>query len=361
MFEMEVLGDFFSTGTIAAGNTYRPSAASGNGELDSNEVAEVVYMEIYPPVNAGTPEDLEQIQLVLDGKTNENGNIIGTDTHNMFPPTTNILNNDPLNNTAPIILNFGMPMIDAMNTSAPLLRATCPKLADTVTVRAVAGSSGINVNFRIRLWGYRYERDQLEQNLGQNLGGTVSINDSRNLRTLSFEKDNIPITHDNWTQLPGGLDQKVPKITKLIRYAFNANPTTANIPYQFRFDTGNTQLEEENMRFEFDRFNDALLIERFGIRDQSGNLFESFISVDGEDRPESRIPTTQNNNSILFGQAQPLLAASSNLYYPLKRFDKSYLVWNDIGYVAAVDDGTPVPANNMIAGISGILIEDLPN
>jgi hypothetical protein len=349
MFELTVLGDWLSTGAIAAGNLFRPSAAAGNAELDSDEVAEIVKIEVIPPVTGGgVVEELRDIKLYLDGKLHDYINVIGTDTFNQNVPITNDFSNPPV--------FLGTPMIDAINQGNPLVNAICPKFSDDVRVQATAGAGGISANFRIRLWGYRYELDQLTRLFGSSLGGQLSVVDRRRDRTLSLTKPTVTINKENWTQLPGGLDQAVPKIFTFFRYAFNANPTTPNVPYQFRFDTGNVDSEDENLRFEYDRFDKALLVENLGVR-AAANSLNTFIWIDGERHPDSAYPTLLNNNRLHFGRGNPLLPATLPLYYPTYKLDKPYFIWNDIGYIAHTDNGVSIPANNVAISLSGRLIE----
>lgn len=349
MFELQVLGDWTSVGAIAAGNLFRPTALAGNAELDSSEVAEVQYLEITPPVTGlGVVENLQNVRLILDGKEHPFININGTDTYLMQPPFTNILKNG--------ITNFGVPLLDAVRQGNPLLLGTCPKYSKDLRVQAQAGAGGISASFRIRAWGYRYELDQLRGILGDSIGGSLQIADNRNRRTLELFKSPVVPSKDTWTQLPGGLDQAVPKVNHLARYAFNVNATVVNIPYQFRYDTGDVLIEEENMRFEYDRISNALLVEGIGTN-APANLLNTFLNIDGEDRPDSRFPTEQNNNPLHFGRGNPLIPANIPLYYTVRPFDKPYLIWNEIGYLAAVDNGVSIVANNIAVALYGTIIE----
>jgi hypothetical protein len=349
MFELEVLGDWTSIAAIAAGNLYRPTALAGNAELDRTEVAEVVYLEIIPPVTGlGVVEDLRNVRLILDGKEHPWININGTDTFLMAPPYTNIFKGG--------VIKFGTPLVDAVKTGSPLLLNSCPKYAHELRVQAQAGVGGITANFRIRAWGYRYETDQINRLLGDSVGGSFSVIDTRNNRTLDQFKIPVVPSVDTWTQLPGGQDQAVPKINFLYRYAFNANATTVNTPYQFRYDVGNVALDEENMRFEFDRVKSALIIQGLGVR-APANLLQTFFNIDGWERPDRRYPTQQNNNPFHFGLGTPLLPAGIPMYHAVRELDKPYLIWNEIGYLASVDAGVAVPANNIAVSVYGVMIE----
>jgi len=349
MFELEVLGDWLSNAAIAAGNLFRPTALAGNAELASDEVGEVQFLEIIPPVTGlGVVESLQNVRLICDGKEHPFINIEGTETFLMAPPYTNIFKNK--------VVNFGTPLVDAVKTGTPLLIATCPKFAYDLRVQAQAGVGGITANFRIRAWGYRYELDQLTRVLGESIGGSFSVVDTRNNRTLENFKIPVSPSKTTWTQLPGGQDQAVPKINYMYRYAFNAAATVANTPYQFRYDNGNVLLDEENMRFEYDRVKNALIISGLGVN-APANLLQTFFNIDGWERPDRRYPTTQFNNPFHFGTGAPIIPAGLAMYFGVRELDKPYLIWDEIGYLACVDNGTPIAANQIAVTIFGTIIE----
>lgn len=347
--ELQILGDFLHTGTQAAGTVWRPTAQEGNAELDSHEVAEVVFMEIFPPVTStGVAEPLEEIHLVLDDKSHEEYiSILGTDTYLMCPPKNNIFKNG--------LLAFGTPMIFAVKGGSPLYEGVCPKYAKSLKIEAKAGAGGITQDYRIRLWGYRYPVQELSRLIGS-VGGKLEIRDERTNRTLTVEKPSIAVSWETWTQLPGGLDQAVPKINPLIRYARNANATTPNTPYQFRYETGDVAARTENLYFPFDIWKQALVVHGLGVY-APANLAWTFLNIDGKDRPKKRIPTTQYNNPLHFGRAYPILPADLPLYYTIPKFDRPYLIWQDKGYVAVQDNGTSIAANQITVALSGLLIE----
>ncbi|MGQ9698294.1 MAG: hypothetical protein ACUVRO_09900 [Armatimonadota bacterium] len=350
-FELQVLGDFLHTGSQSEGTVWKPTPQSGKAELESNQVGEVVFVEIFPPVTTGgVAEALENIILVLDGKPyGDYINLIGTDTHNFCPPLTNAMNGQ--------ILAFGTPLVNVVKGRgvSALLEGICPKFNKTVTIEARAGAGGISADYRIRLWGYRYPAQELDRLIGK-VGGMITLFDDRTNRKLSLKKDTVQATWETWTQLPGGLDQAPPKIFPLVRYAKNAKATTPNTPYQFRHDTGDVATREEDLYFPFDIEEKVLVIKGLGVR-APAHLKETFLNIDGKDRPRSRIPTTQFNNPLHFGRAYPLLPNDVPLYYTIPKFDRRYMIWHDKGYVACQDDGTQITANQIVVALNGVYIE----
>lgn len=347
-YELQLLGSFLHSGAQAANVVWKPTSAVGDSELDSNEVAEVVYLEIVPPVTgAGVAEPLEKIALVLDNKSYEEYiNIIGTDTFLFCPPKTNLKNG--------VLLAFGTPMVYAVK-GQPLFDGTCPKFTKSVKIETTAGAAGITEDYLIRIWGYRYPTQELPRLIGS-VGGRLEIHDDRTDRTLIVDKPSIVASFDTWTQLPGGIDQSMPKINTLIRYARNAVATVANTPYRFRYEGNFVGSRVEDLYFPFDIETKAFLIKGFGVN-APANLAETFFIIDGKDRPKKRYPTTQFNNMLHFGRAYPLYPADFPQYFTIPKLDRPYLVWQDKGDICIQDDGNVIAIDQITVALNGLLIE----
>lgn len=346
--EMQILGDFLHTGAQAAGTWWRPTAASGNGELDSHEVAEVITVEIMPPVTAaGVVEDLRWVRLNLDGKLEQYNLIPGTDTYLVTPFRTNV--------RAGQFFTFGKPVWNIENGLKGLLQATCPKYRKSVTVECYAGGA-ISANYRVRLWGYRYRAEDLPA-VTKELSGADSIFDPTTGRMSDFiNRPPIQPSEDTWTQLPGGLDQAVPKIFHFLRMAFNAKATTPNIPYEFRFDIGNVSSREEDLYFPYDTEKKIAIIKGLGVR-APANLLQTWVDVAGDERPKSRIATTEYMNPIHFGRAYPLYPADFPEYFTVPLLDDRIVVSNEKAVVRVVDNGTSIAANQIAVIVNGVLVE----
>jgi len=346
--ELQVLGDFLHTGAQSAGTWWRPSPATGNGELDSHEVAEVVFVEVIPPVDSsGNPENLSRIQLNLDNKLEQYNLIPGHDDYVVNPPKTNAYNGQ--------ILAFGKPIWNVEPTFAGMLQATCPKFRKSVTVECYAGGD-ITGDYRVRIWGYRYRAEDLPSVAGF-IGGSGTISDPVTGRSSQFiDKPSLSVTEDTWTQLPGGLDQAVPKIFHFMRLAFNAQATTANIPYEFRFKDGLVATREEDLLFEYDIEKKIAVIKGLGVR-APAHLKEVWFDIGGDVRPKGKFPTTQYLNPLHFGRAYPILPADLPLYFTIPLLDDLILISNEKAVVKAVDDGTSISAGEIAVIVNGILIE----
>lgn len=352
MYHAQVLGDWLITGAQAAGTIVKPLARDGNSELDAHEVAEVVFLEIVPPVTGtGVIENIKRVSLILDDLRHPHISISGTDTSLMAPLRQNTIGN---------IVAFGIPLIKAARGGAPLLEGTCPKFSRNLRIEVLIGAGGTTADFRVRAWGYMYDTTVIQKIITPELGGEVVINEVRRQRVLKITKEAVALTKETWTQLPGGLSQAMPKINPLVRNATNAKATTVNIPYQMRFDTGDVATTEENMRFDFDRVPTSLLLKGLGVR-APANLKEIFLNIGGDDYPEKRIPATEFLNPVHFGKAYPIRPLSDPLYFPVPKLEVPSLITGEIGYAAIVDNGTAISANDVMVAINGVLIEDDTN
>jgi hypothetical protein len=353
-YELQVLGDWLHTGAQAANTWWTPTPQAGLAELEAHEVAEVVFIEVFPPVTgAGVDELLRKIILILDGKSyHPYVSVSGIRASLMTPPKVNIMGRE--------LLALGVPMVNAVRNAAPMLAGTCPKYRDTVTIEALAGGA-ITQDYRVRLWGYRYEAEDLPRVVGRT-GGPFEVRDVQRNRILTVDYPVIDVTEDTWAQLPGGMDQKVPKINPLLRYAYNLLATTPNTPYQFRYETGAVTDRDENLYFPYDVEDRHLIVKGIGVR-APANLARAYMDIDGYPHPKSAgraapgFPTTQFNNPLHFGHAFPMFAVDLPLYFAVPKLDIPLLISKEKGFLAVQDNGAAVVLNTCVVALSGTLIE----
>ncbi|GAH67079.1 unnamed protein product, partial [marine sediment metagenome] len=260
--------------------------------------AEVVFAEIFPPVTGGAEELLRKVILVPDGQRySEYVSLSGILSSNMVPPKNSVWGGR--------LYSFGTP-----HNSNGLLSTTL-KYSEHITVECLAGNANINADYRVRLWGYVYKVDELPA-----VFGTMSflpVIERARGRTLTLNKSPIPVTGDSWKTLPGGKDQRIPKINPFIRFAYNLVATDAlQGDYQFRYDTGRVSDSDENLYFDFDAL-DALVVESIGVRPDGalGNLASTGLLIAGDYHPKGLIPTTWRaawgigDNPLHFGLVNP--------------------------------------------------------
>ena len=345
-YELRVLADYLHTGAQAVNTWARPTPRDVGGELERDEVAEVVFAEVFSPVTgAGVEEELKKIIPVLDGeKYGEYVSLSGIRSSVMAPPKGRIWGAK--------LYSFGTPM-----SNSPLLSTTL-KYSESITLETLVGATtAITQDYRIRLWGYVYKVDELSKLFGIMLFPASLVDKARD-RVLTLNKAAIPVTGATWRTLPGGKDQSIPKINPFIRYAYNKNATDGKSgDYEFRYDLGNVDETEENLYFDFDSL-EALLVESIGIRpDAAGHLAKTALKITGDHHPKGLIPTTLTNNPLHFGWAYPFFPNTIPLYYAIPKLERPYLVWNEKGALVVQDDGTAITANALIAALTGIRIE----
>jgi len=346
-FELRVLADYTHTGAQAANTTVKPTPRAVSGELERDERAEVVFAEIFSPVDGGAEEALKKIVPVLDGeKYGEYVSLSGILSSVMVPPKRSIWGGK--------LYSFGTPM-----SNNPLLSTTL-KYSESITFECLAGTGGITGAYRIRLWGYVYKVDELSQIFATMLFPAALVDKARG-RTLPISKAPIVVNGDTWKTLPGGKDQSIPKINPLIRFAYNKLATDGmQGDYQFRYETGNVDDSDENLYFDFDELN-ALLVESIGIRaDAAGHLAKTALKIAGDYHPKGLIPTTYADNPLHFGLTYPFIfntLPENPFFYAIPKLERPYLIWGEIGMVIVKDDGTAVVINDLVACITGTRVE----
>ncbi|GAI63904.1 unnamed protein product, partial [marine sediment metagenome] len=152
-YELRVLADYTHTGIQAANTTTKPSPRDVLGELERDERAEVVFAEIFSPVDGGAEEALKKVIPVIDGeKYGEYVSLSGILSSVMTPPKRSIWGGK--------LYSFGTPM-----SNNPLLSTTL-KYSETITFECEAGATQITGDYRVRLWGYVYKVDELSRVFG---------------------------------------------------------------------------------------------------------------------------------------------------------------------------------------------------
>ncbi len=355
--KMVLLGEWTNAVGMAAGATWRPTAAAGNAELDAEEVAEVVAFEVFSPITAaGVEEDLDVIYPILDGKNADNYVWMpGVNSRLFFPPLSRI----SIGPNRPV-LQLGIGITEAAKYPRPELVNTTLKYRRQLQIEARAGAAAITANFTIRAWGFKYKAEWIEKNVGT-FGGPFFIYDRDRGRQIEIPYPTLRTDFEHWNQLPGGLDQGVPKIFPFLRYAQQVAATTANTPYQLRFGVGNVGADNQDMYFPYNIENNLLILKRFGVR-TAANMLSAWIEVPGDEvtreYPKGRWPARALNNSMLhFGNQFPELPAGP-WYLPLPNaMGKDLIIYRDIAYAAIQDNGAVVAANAVFAGMYGTMIE----
>ena len=329
-------------------------------ELESDERAEIVLAEVEWP--SGQPEG--KLIPVIDGDLFAGGSQIvcrvGYDSTILPPSEEQVI----LTKGREIFV-FGEPKTSdgLKNTTLKVVRKMAARI---VTDGAATGT------VTVRYWGFKYKgEDSLRRAYPPTVSIPPSIYDATTGRTVVIPPKTIPVSFDTWDQLPGGQKQSKPIVNALIRYAINANDTTPNVPYDFRFDIGNVATEDQNLYFDLtpERQRGVIIITHFGIR-AAANLKGWGINVNGEVRPDKNyVKATTTYNPYHFGHASPFLPGvllgppataptevAINLWYPLRKLPYPVIIWREIGRVQIIDNGTAVSANSVTVALKAVQI-----
>ena len=346
---------FAAAAPQAAGTLWTPAPFI----LDVEEMGEVVWAEVFAPVALGGEELILRWYPVLDGNNYDaHLSLGGTRSENMTPPEQVSLGG---------VVAFGTPFANAMKTPATaMIENTCPKFKKQIGVESMAGVGGISVPYTIRLHCYIYRTDELAA-IGTVMPGLESINDAPRRRIIQVKKADVPVSYENWDNLPGGLDQTAPMIHPYWRWATNFIATTVNTDYNFRVLSGtiNPVLPWQELYWNFEDGEDILIVKGVGIRaDNAGSLMETVLKIDGDDHPRTRIPTAFDPalanplaNALHYGQIFPLDAVGDPWFKRIPKFDRPYIIYNEIGEVNVRDNGVAVLAGAMRVALNGAHIE----
>lgn len=368
--ELQLLAEFTRTTPLNAGVPWEPSPREGGGELDTREMAEVVFFEYDAPHDGtGVPgeQDLLAFYPVLDGdRFPQFMWFPGRYSLNFWPRRQHVHNGE--------YLTLGDSLVDVLRSPNPdITRATTLKYKRHFSIVALAGASNVTYPFRIRAWGYRYKEDEFRKlvtdpatgTVRDTLDGTITIRDP--LRDRTFQINIFPegggrrqVTWDTWDTLPGGPKQDKPRVFPFFRYARNAQPTTVNVRYDFRRDQGFVARDEENLYFNYDLEKTVLFVRGLGVRAHPA-LKSIWIHVSGdpvtEVHPRGAIPATYGDNPIHFGHASELYPVDYPKWFTIPRFGRGLLIWNEKAWVSILDRGTSIPANGVTVAMNGTIIE----
>ena len=367
--ELRLLGRWTHTGTQNANNTWSPPPVQNTepslpqGMLNGKQVSEVAFPVVYSPVGSGgSIDDLDYIQLVLDGTPYPYVYFSGRQDTNMAPAPNRIRRN--------LQLSFGLPFLARNGKPNSPMMATCPKYTQSVSVNAIAGSTAITHDYVVELWGYTYDSLQLAQLVPVYAFGKQRINDPLNNRSFTVPSRQIPSEGDwtrHWKKLSGGLQQSTNEgqINKLIRRARNSNATTVSQGYRFQYQNSSNSpavaKPQDNLFWQLSA-NQAIWAERIGVRAPQPTSAGAGLSVAWLETPSEKqhqhplggMPVDYNLNEFSFG----LVAGATNTFDALPQLPQGeQLLTDEEAYVTVVDNGQSVAANAITVGFSGVLIE----
>lgn len=351
-----VLADFLNDSGQSAGDKWEPSAK----KLESDEVAEVAYMEIFSPIQAdGSIQDLKQIIPVVDGKgIEEYISLSGRYDSNMAPAQLNQFVGPAPFGTTREVFQFGTPGVES-----PLANTTL-KAKNSIGIRTFAGDgtapyvTPIDENYRVRVYGVLYKtEEEIRRIFGDSVyGGEATLEDRNRNRRLAFTKDAVDITKRNWDMLVGGTRQSKPQVMPFVRYAYNAKATTANTNYEFNYTADEVDFDYEDMYFDFGT-EEALAVSGFGVRSPD-NLEKMGIKLGSDELPRpNAFSVLRENNPLHFGHGRPQFPEDFPMFIPIPTLKYRYVINNEKGRIFVRDNGTSVSTDDIVAALQGIKIE----
>ena len=367
--ELRLLGRWTHTGTQNANTTWSPAPVETTepslpqGMLNGKQVGEVAFPVIYSPTSAsGAVDDLEYVQLVLDGQPYPYIYLSGRQDTNMAPAPGRIRRN--------LQLNFGKSFVGRNGQPNAPLQATLPKFTQSVTVNAIAGGTNITDDYTVELWGFVYDAVQLATLVPVYAFPAQNVPDPLNGRSFIVPAREISAMGDwtkNWKKLGGGLQQSTVdgQIHKLIRRARNLNATTASQGYRFQYQNSSAtpavQNPQDNLYWQLSA-NQAILAERLGVRSPmptstGAALLGAWIDTPSEpnhQHPVGGMPVDFNLNEYNFGLAQ----GETNKFDAVPQLPQGeQLLTDETAYVTVVDNGQSVAANALMVAFVGTLVE----
>ena len=373
--ELTLLGKWTNTGSStsagkAANTTWSPAAvqttepALRQGMINTNEVGEVLYVTMDPPVDAaGNTYDLPYVQLVLDGVEYPWIVLDGGKTRLMAPNPAKLRRSQ--------VLMFGRPLVNPQGAANSVLEITCPKFTQNVAPQVIVGGTAVDADYTVYIWGFVYDAAWLATQVPV-VGGGFAIPDLLNDRKFSVAGYGVAAQNGSWRSrwksLPGGPDQGFQNgaiINKLIRRARNSNATTASQAYNFQYQNSSSSpavaKARDNLFWELTD-TQAILLENFGVRGPQptsggADLLAAWVDTPTETQkrhPQGGVDVSYLNNQLRFGLAQ----GRADTYDPVPALPQGpQLLWNERAFLTVVDNGTSLPADSITLAAKATVIQ----
>jgi len=346
----------------------------GDWQTDTNEVIEVYKVEMIPPKNADTattdPGALQSFEALRlwDGSAYYPHVRFREFMMSMFGPNENL--------TTPAL---GTPVLSGQaNPATNPIASAVPKFGPSTPVTPVLINNGdaITDSFRIRLHTWRFKgSDQELQNWFQSTYGQTQFQQNIRMSNPFTGRDKVygrgnatSITANasggargQFTKLTGGPDQELPKVYPWVSWTTNAQATRANRPYQFT--TANDRVSEPWQALEYDLTNerDAVWMDYLQVS-QHANLQEGEIVIEERDHnPSVHLGDNDAHELPIFnptdGAGRPNHDDGQLPVELEDRLGSKQVIWSDGGGFRVLDNGTSIPAGELLIGVQGHYLE----
>lgn len=334
----------------------------GEHRTETDEVMEVTRVEMIPPkADDGSLESFEYLRLWSGDsyypKLRFREFMMGYKSGD-YPLTTP---------------SFGTAVLSGdANPDANVFQSAVPKFGtDTPVSPAVQNNdTAITDSFRIRLHVWRWDGTDSElQEWFNSAYGSTSYNQNisvsnpyKGTRRTYSRGGSVSITpgadggaKGQFTQLTGGVDQSLPRVYPWATWTTNNQATKAN--RQYRFTTSNDRVDEDWKRLEFD-YTDrkrAVLFDTIQVNTPD-NLSEGAFVLDSRPDPQPGVQLTPNSAHQL-PLTRPLDGSEpGHDDLPVEVADvagEPQVIWDDGGGFRITDDGTSIPAEEVLIGVTG--------
>lgn len=358
----------FSTTNLAAGGTMQTGQAAAHtwrGEnqvsnspyqTDTETVAELSGLEVFGPYVGNRRPRIGWVRPVIDGVEIGKVNI-----NEMMAPGPEFGGWDPLGESGQrfgaAAINFGMPILAGgqPNEATPKLAPNETLVMKVYNAPAAEGGEALTTPMVVRVWlckchseeKLNYLLDYYHGNQGTGLYNGGRLNCSFEVGDLElgvinkYEKfvgSGGQFKLGDWSMIHGGSDVNKPKVEQFITYARNAVATTANTWYQHTQDGSRVLYDWQELRYKNDK-KIAHKITHVGVNPHKNlkylRLYRSNRAIEYIHEVNiARNPLPMPGGKFL-NVASPLGAY---------KLPKSWMVYNEIGSVEIMDNGTAVPA-----------------
>lgn len=311
-------------------------------ELPPDEVLEIFRMEIIPPVTtAGVIRKLRYVTLRIDDNEYETLHLSSIMAPHEHP------------NNVGVAIDFGVPLLwrPIIGSLPSPIEATCPKVkrGSKLTIKTIADEAiAATEPYTIVLKAARVRgADKLAE-----IVGTTSYPVSIVLNGEPYSKDPVPVTLENFDELPGGLRQSKPQIFPWFTYAKNRVDTTPNTWYEFTYDS---YVAYSWMQLQWNLVNksEAYCVEHIGVIPHS-NSKALRLYVEGRvTNPEFTTRPLPESNFFM-----PPMFYETSVNAGLKRagpvkLPKPFLFHGVKGGIQIIDNGTSIPAGGVEVMVYG--------
>jgi len=345
----------------------------GDPQTDTNEVMEVFKVEIDPAEDTTTtPNSLSTVDSIRlwNGDSYYDHVRFREFQSRLFGPTEN--------NSTPML---GQPVLAGTNNPAsdPIGTAT-PKYGPSETITPAIINDGTAISegtFTIRFHVYRwkgsnaefvdffndvYGRTSFQQNISfsnpyTGESQTYTRSDPANIAEGTSES-----TLGAFTKLAGGVNQSLPKVYPWVTHAENGNDTRPNREYEFTTRNGNVANQYERLEFDYTDRENAVLFEHIAVQQNSDLDSGTFVVEERDEDPDVNLGSGVRHELPLLRDPDDTSTveefdAGQVPVSVADRFNSKQAIWSDGGGFRVMDDGTSIPAGDILIGVHGRKLE----